>query len=74
MAKIKISKRELQELIDSSNLLHNLNMLGFPTEEINENELEVEVFPNRPDALSIQGLARALNAFVGKKTGIKKSQ
>ena len=54
MAKIKISKKELNELVKNSNLVNSLNMLGFPTEEINDNELEVEIFPNRPDALSIQ--------------------
>ncbi len=71
MAKIRISKKELRKLTNAENIVYSLNMLGFPAEEINDNEVEVEVFPNRPDALSIQGLARALNAFLGKETGIK---
>jgi len=72
MAKIRISKRELSRLVETKDLILSLNMLGFPTEEANETELEVEVFPNRPDTLSLHGLARALNAFLGKNTGIKK--
>jgi len=41
-------------------------MLGTPVEEVTESEISVEVFPNRPDLLSLQGFARALNTFLKK--------
>jgi phenylalanyl-tRNA synthetase beta chain len=40
--------------------------MGTPVEEITEEIIEVEVFPNRPDLLSLGNFARALNQFNGK--------
>ena len=45
-------------------------MFGTPVEEINENEIQIEVFPNRPDILSYHGFRRAFLAFLGKKVGL----
>lgn len=47
-------------------------MLGNPIEKLTKDELQIEVFPNRPDLLSYQGFKRALLAFLGKKTGMQK--
>ncbi len=47
-------------------------MLGTDLEHIDDNEIVVEVFPNRPDMLSEQGFARALSSFLGVKTGLRK--
>ena len=47
-------------------------MLGTDLERIEGNEIEVEVFPNRPDMLSEQGFARAFSSFIGVKTGLRK--
>src|SRR3990167_3523515 len=47
-------------------------MFGTPVEEINENEIQIEVFPNRPDILSYHGFKRAFLGFLGKKTGMIK--
>lgn len=41
--------------------------MGTPIEEVTNEELSVEVFPNRPDLLSMQNFARAVNQFNGKK-------
>jgi phenylalanyl-tRNA synthetase beta chain len=41
--------------------------MGTPIEYINDNEVAVEVFPNRPDLLSLQNFAVAVNQFKGKK-------
>ncbi len=47
-------------------------MLGTPIERITKEEIEIEVFPNRPDLLSYHGFKRAFLAFLGKKTGMQK--
>jgi phenylalanyl-tRNA synthetase beta chain len=38
---------------------------------LDDDELEIEVFPNRPDLLSYHGFKRSFLAFLGKQTGIK---
>jgi phenylalanyl-tRNA synthetase beta chain len=47
-----------------------ISMLGTDLESIHNNEIQVEIFPNRPDMLSEQGFARALSSFIGEKTGL----
>ena len=56
----------LEELKD------RISMLGTDLEDIKDNEIHVEVFPNRPDMLSEQGFARAFSSFIGVKTGLRK--
>ncbi|HDJ96730.1 MAG TPA: phenylalanine--tRNA ligase subunit beta, partial [Candidatus Aenigmarchaeota archaeon] len=48
-----------------------LPMLGVGWEEKKKNEFSIEVFPNRPDMLSVEGLARAFASFIGLKPGLK---
>jgi phenylalanyl-tRNA synthetase beta chain len=40
--------------------------MGTPIEYVNDEEVAVEVFPNRPDLLSLQNFARAVNQYRGK--------
>lgn len=47
-------------------------MLGTDLEEVSDDEIHVEIFPNRPDMLSEQGFARAFSSFIGVKTGLRK--
>ncbi len=53
-------------------LKDRISMLGTDLEKIEDNVIDVEVFPNRPDMLSEQGFARALSSFIGVKTGLRK--
>ena len=46
-------------------------MLGTDLEDVTETEIIVEIFPNRPDLLSEQGLARALASFLDIKPGLR---
>lgn len=46
-------------------------MLGTPLEARDEKTITIEVFPNRPELLSIEGFARALKGFLGTTTGLK---
>ncbi len=41
--------------------------MGTPVEYINDEEIAIEVFPNRPDLLSLQNFARAINQYKGKE-------
>ncbi|MBT7101939.1 phenylalanine--tRNA ligase subunit beta [archaeon] len=43
-----------------------ITMMGTPIEEVSDAEVSVEVFPNRPDLLSMGNFARAVNQFNGK--------
>jgi len=40
--------------------------MGTPIEYVNDDEVAVEVFPNRPDLLSLQNFALAVNQYKGK--------
>ncbi|NPE26848.1 phenylalanine--tRNA ligase subunit beta [Methanococcoides sp. SA1] len=40
--------------------------MGTPIEEVTDEIVEIEVFPNRPDLLSLENFARALKQFLGK--------
>ncbi len=44
-----------------------LHSMGMPVENIEAGVISVDVTPNRPDLLSIEGVARALSAFTGGK-------
>lgn len=68
MAQLQVELAELQELVkvEKKEAVDTLTMLGFPTEELEGGRLNVEVTPNRPDALSVEGVARVLRCY---KTG-----
>jgi len=53
-------------------LKDRISYLGTDLEEVNEKEITVEIFPDRPDMLSVQGFARAFSSFIGVKTGLFK--
>jgi len=53
-------------------LKDRISMLGTGLEDINETDVVIEVFPNRPDLLSEQGMGRALSTFIGVTSGLKK--
>jgi len=55
----------------TEDLKERIAMIGTDLEKIDDNEIIVEVFPNRPDMLSEQGFARAMKAFLGIKTGLQ---
>lgn len=44
-----------------------VTMMGAPVEEVTNDEFSVEIFPNRPDLLSRQGLVRNYLQYVEKK-------
>lgn len=54
--------------LDDNQLVTLLTMLGHETERDN-NALEVKIFPNRGDCLSLRGLSRELAAFYPQEVG-----
>ena len=65
----KIFEKEIGKLDEK--MQNRIAMFGNPVEGIDEKEIQIEVFPNRPDLLSYQGFKRAFLGFLGKKTGLK---
>jgi len=76
MPTITLSKKVFEVLVGKKlpldKLKDRISMLGTDLEGIEGDEISVEVFPNRPDMLSVQGFARAFSSFIGLKTGLKK--
>jgi phenylalanyl-tRNA synthetase beta chain len=76
MPTVTLNKTEFEELVGKKlpleELKDRISMLGTDLEKIEGNEIIVEVFPNRPDMLSEQGLARAFSSFIGVKTGLRR--
>jgi phenylalanyl-tRNA synthetase beta chain len=76
MPTVTLSKKVFEKLVgeklDLDKLKDRISMLGTDLESIEGDEINVEIFPNRPDMLSEQGFARAFSSFIGSKTGLKK--
>src|SRR3990167_1147896 len=76
MPTVTLNKTEFEKLVGKKlpidKLKDRISMLGTDLEKIENNEIIVEVFPNRPDMLSEQGFARAFSSFIGTKTGLRK--
>ena len=73
MANVKFQRQELEKHIKLSlDVIEKINLFGVPIESINDKEIEVEILPNRPDLLSMQGFIRALKSFLGKEKGLRK--
>jgi phenylalanyl-tRNA synthetase beta chain len=76
MPTVTLNRKVIDQLVGekfpTDQLKDRIAMLGTALERIDDNEIIVEVFPNRPDMLSEQGFARALRSFLGIKTGLVK--
>ncbi len=73
MATIEIDKREFTELVgkefEDEKLIEEASFLGAHWHSIEGDVCEVETYPNRPDLLSVEGLARAYRGFFDIKRG-----
>jgi len=50
--------------IDQKELLEKIPMMGADIDRVEGNEMAIEFFPDRPDLLSVEGVARALRSFL----------
>ena len=73
MPNIEIDKREFDNLIgesmDEEKMIEEGSMLGAHWHRIDGNVCDVETYPNRPDLLSVEGLARAYRGFFSLDKG-----
>ncbi|MGN0093438.1 MAG: phenylalanine--tRNA ligase subunit beta, partial [Methanobrevibacter sp.] len=73
MPVITFEYQDLKDLgidIEKDKLINTLPMMGSDIEDYNDKEIKVEFFPNRPDNLSIEGVARSLKGFLSMETGL----
>jgi len=62
----------LGKKIKKEEMLKKIPMIGAEIEKADGNEISVEFFPDRPDLLSIEGIARAMRSFLEIELGMKK--
>src|SRR3989344_3830997 len=75
MSNLIFNRKEFESLLGAKvtkETEEKISLFGTPLERITEDEIEIEIFPNRPDMLSMQGFLRGFKAFLGKETGLKK--
>jgi phenylalanyl-tRNA synthetase beta chain len=58
--------------ISKDELIERLPMIGASLEKVEEDEISIEFFPDRPDLASVEGIARASRAFFKFEIGLKK--
>ena len=62
--------RMLKDRLSPTDFANIIPKIGADPDEINDLEAIVEFFPDRPDLLSTEGVARALRAFTEQKLGL----
>jgi len=70
MAVVTYSRQDLGKLMGrrlDDKTIQRASEMGSPIEELTGKEVSFEVFPNRPDLLSIEGFARAFGDFLSPK-------
>ena len=67
----KVFERYVGKKLPTEKLKDRVSYLGTDLEEVNMDQIIVEIFPNRPDMLSVQGFARAFSSFIGAKIGLR---
>jgi len=68
MTILTVDRKEFEKRVGkvTAELEKKITDMGTPIEEVSDSEVSVEVFPNRPDLLSLGNFARAVNQFNGK--------
>lgn len=73
MPVITFKYQDLKDLgidMEQDELIDTLPMMASDIEDFNDDEIKVEFFPNRPDNLSVEGVARSFKGFIGMETGL----
>jgi phenylalanyl-tRNA synthetase beta chain len=73
MSNVSFNRKQFEKEIGKldEKMQNKVAMFGTPIENLNDKEIEVEVFANRPDLLSYHGFKRAFLSFLGKQTGLR---
>jgi phenylalanyl-tRNA synthetase beta chain len=73
MAKITFQRKEFEKHIKiTKELEEKISLFGTHLEELNDEQIILEILPNRPDLFSMQNFIKAIKAFVGKEPGLRK--
>lgn len=75
MTNIIFNREDFESYISlTDETIEKISLFGTPLERITDDEVEIEIFPNRPDLISLQGFMRGFLAFLGKEEqrGLKK--
>lgn len=74
MANVKFNKNKFEKEIGKLNtsMQQKIALFGMTVENLNNEEIELDITPDRPDLLSYEGFKRSFLGFLGKKTGLKK--
>ena len=72
MAVIKIPRKQFEREMGKldEKMQNRIAMFGTTLESFDEKEIELEIFPDRPDMLSYSGFKRAFLGFLGRKKGL----
>ncbi|MDR0439355.1 MAG: phenylalanine--tRNA ligase subunit beta [Methanocalculaceae archaeon] len=72
MPVVKLNNAYLERLTrtDIRTIRNNLPMLGSEVEREDEEQTDVQFFPNHPDLCSAEGVARAMRGYLGIETGL----
>lgn len=64
---------DLEELsgLDKNTVIKRIPMMGCDIERIEDDHVDIEFFPNRPDLYSTEGVARAIKGFLDIETGLR---
>ena len=72
MPVITFKYQDLKDLgidMEKDELIDTLPMMSSDIEDFDDEEIKVEFFPNRPDNLSVEGVARSFKGFIGQEVG-----
>ena len=73
MPVITFKYEDLKDLgidMEKDELIDTLPMMSSDIEDFDDEEIKVEFFPNRPDNLSVEGVARSFKGFIGQEVGL----
>ena len=72
MAVITLPYRYLERLTrtDRKTIIEKVPLIGSDIERIEDDHVDVEFFPDRPDLFSPEGVARAMRGYLGIETGL----
>ena len=62
--------KDLEIDMEKDELIDTLPMMSSDIEDYDDEEIKVEFFPNRPDNLSVEGVARSFKGFIGQEVGL----
>lgn len=69
---ITLPYNDLEELTgtDKDTIIKRVPMIGADIERIEEESIDIEFFPDRPDLYSVEGVARAMRGFLDIEPGL----